>query len=39
LRCNRLAAVYCKYASARRFLRVSPLDPFEQPATKFSGTC
>src|SRR6185369_3110147 len=32
---NRLAATYCKYASARRFSRASPRDLFEQPARDF----
>jgi hypothetical protein len=36
LRCGskRLAATYWKYALARRFSRVLPLDLFEQPATR-----
>jgi hypothetical protein len=35
---DRLAPTYCKYASARRFLRASPLDLFEQPARGFFST-
>jgi hypothetical protein len=35
LRLNRLTPTYCKYASARRFSRASPLDLFEQPARGF----
>src|SRR5918994_5803865 len=31
---NRLAPTYCEYASARRFSCASPLDLFEQPATR-----